>query len=248
MIHATPRPASRRCRRRPPGLRDHRRQLRVTQRRQRARPAQQQEREHQRRARAVADDDPIGPTCPAAAVPMAPKMPAPMTAPMASMTRSPAPSTRLSDRDVSASSTTRSAMGLRRKRDMEANSIACGAGTSRASVRRRRQRRVAGNRSRQPRCRLHLIVVDKYVPRRFVNQNLEVASGLVGEYPDFVVPCALWREPGGCGTEHVFSRLGCLFARDLTELVAVNSCAFNCGFGAISKKYSNSYDQCGERQ
>ena len=41
---------------------------------------------------------PSGATCPAAAVPMAPKMPAPITAPIASMTRSPAPSTRLSAR------------------------------------------------------------------------------------------------------------------------------------------------------
>src|SRR5437867_4218069 len=37
---------------------------------------------------------PLGPVCPAAAVPMAPKMPAPITAPMASMMRSPAPNTR----------------------------------------------------------------------------------------------------------------------------------------------------------
>src|SRR5712691_2339130 len=39
---------------------------------------------------------PFGPVCPAAAVPMAPKMPAPITAPMASMMRSPAPNTRFS--------------------------------------------------------------------------------------------------------------------------------------------------------
>jgi hypothetical protein len=48
-------------------------------------------------------------------VPIAPKMPAPITAPIASMIRSPAPRTRFSDRDESASSTTRSAIGLRWK-------------------------------------------------------------------------------------------------------------------------------------
>ena len=37
---------------------------------------------------------PFGPSCPAAAVPIAPKMPAPITAPIASMIRSPAPSVR----------------------------------------------------------------------------------------------------------------------------------------------------------
>jgi len=37
---------------------------------------------------------PFAPICPAAAVPMAPKIPAPMTAPIASMMRSPAPMTR----------------------------------------------------------------------------------------------------------------------------------------------------------
>src|SRR5882757_1968475 len=39
---------------------------------------------------------PLGPSWPAAAVPIAPKMPAPITAPMASMIRSPAPSSRFS--------------------------------------------------------------------------------------------------------------------------------------------------------
>ena len=55
---------------------------------------------------------PLGPICPAAAVPIAPKMPAPITAPIASMIRSPAP------RPASAPcspSTRRSAMGLRVK-------------------------------------------------------------------------------------------------------------------------------------
>src|SRR5438105_3761386 len=56
---------------------------------------------------------PVGPTCPAAAVPIAPKIPAPMTAPMASMIRSPAPITRL--REFSPPSGIRSAMGFLRK-------------------------------------------------------------------------------------------------------------------------------------
>ena len=68
-----------------PGLRDHRGQLRVAQRRERAHRAQQQEREHQRGPRAQATTSPSGPTCPAAAVPIAPKMPAPITAPIASI-------------------------------------------------------------------------------------------------------------------------------------------------------------------
>src|SRR5438067_2051884 len=38
---------------------------------------------------------PFGPSCPAAAVPIAPKIPAPITAPIASMIKSPAPSVRL---------------------------------------------------------------------------------------------------------------------------------------------------------
>src|SRR5712692_11415396 len=58
---------------------------------------------------------PSAPTCPAAAVPIAPKIPAPMTAPIASMMRSPAPSTRLSDCGVSSSLTRSSAIGLRLK-------------------------------------------------------------------------------------------------------------------------------------
>src|SRR5215218_4793201 len=60
---------------------------------------------------------PSGPTCPAAAVPIAPKMPAPMTAPIASITRSPAPSSRFSALGWSPSATS-SAMGLRAKRDL----------------------------------------------------------------------------------------------------------------------------------
>src|SRR5437762_4106887 len=51
--------------------------------------------------------------CPAAAVPIAPKIPAPMTAPIASMMRSPAPSTRFSECGVSSSLTRSSAIGLR---------------------------------------------------------------------------------------------------------------------------------------
>ena len=54
---------------------------------------------------------PLGRTSPAAAVPMDEKMPAPMTAPMASMIRSPAPSTRFS---VCALSGSKSEMALRR--------------------------------------------------------------------------------------------------------------------------------------
>src|SRR3954468_17217681 len=54
---------------------------------------------------------PFGPICPAAAVPIAPKIPAPITAPIASMIRSPAPITRLS---ACSPSGIRSAMGLRR--------------------------------------------------------------------------------------------------------------------------------------
>src|SRR5258705_9079425 len=53
--------------------------------------------------------------CPAAAVPIAPKIPAPMTAPIASMMRSPAPRTRLSDCGVSSSLTRSSAIGFRLK-------------------------------------------------------------------------------------------------------------------------------------
>src|SRR5438105_9619097 len=53
--------------------------------------------------------------CPAAAVPIAPKIPAPITAPIASMMRSPAPRTRLSDCGVSSSLTRSSAIGLRLK-------------------------------------------------------------------------------------------------------------------------------------
>src|SRR5215218_8917663 len=60
---------------------------------------------------------PSGPTCPAAAVPIAPKMPAPLTAPMASITRSPAPSSRFSALGWSPSATS-SAIGLRAKRDL----------------------------------------------------------------------------------------------------------------------------------
>src|SRR5262245_59495973 len=58
---------------------------------------------------------PFGPTCPAAAVPIAPKMPAPITAPIASMIKSPAPSTRLSD-CVDPSPASNSAIGLRANR------------------------------------------------------------------------------------------------------------------------------------
>ena len=57
---------------------------------------------------------PWGPTWPAAAVPIAPKMPAPITAPMASMMRSPAPSVRFSCPSTCWLSS-RSAMGFRRK-------------------------------------------------------------------------------------------------------------------------------------
>src|SRR5437879_6242979 len=53
--------------------------------------------------------------CPAAAVPIAPKIPAPMTAPIASIMRSPAPRTRRSDCGVSSSLTRSSAIGLRLK-------------------------------------------------------------------------------------------------------------------------------------
>src|SRR5688572_27027256 len=53
---------------------------------------------------------PFGSTSPAAAVPIDEKMPAPMTAPMASMIRSPAPMTRFKDLSLSASS---SVIGLR---------------------------------------------------------------------------------------------------------------------------------------
>ena len=49
-----------RCRRTRPGLRNHRGQLRVAERRQRAGAAEEQEREDQRRARAVADDGAVG--------------------------------------------------------------------------------------------------------------------------------------------------------------------------------------------
>src|SRR5690242_4856839 len=56
---------------------------------------------------------PAASVCPAAAVPIAPKIPAPMTAPIASMMRSPAPRTRLSDCGVSSSLTRSSAIGLR---------------------------------------------------------------------------------------------------------------------------------------
>src|SRR2546422_7552365 len=51
--------------------------------------------------------------CPAAAVPIAPKIPAPITAPIPSMTRSPAPSARFSAYGLSPS-TSNSAIGLRR--------------------------------------------------------------------------------------------------------------------------------------
>ena len=81
-------------------LRDHRRELRVAQPASAHATAEQEEREDQRRSCAVADDLPLGATWPAAAVPIAPKIPAPMTAPIASMIRSPAPSTRLSDRPL----------------------------------------------------------------------------------------------------------------------------------------------------
>jgi hypothetical protein len=54
---------------------------------------------------------PFGPICPAAAVPMAPKIPAPMTAPIASMIRSPAPITRF--RPLSPPSGMSSAIGFR---------------------------------------------------------------------------------------------------------------------------------------
>src|ERR1700712_5372011 len=59
---------------------------------------------------------PAASVCPAAAVPMAPKMPAPITAPMASMIRSPAPNARLSALGWSPSITS-SAIGLRAKSD-----------------------------------------------------------------------------------------------------------------------------------
>src|SRR5262245_62878672 len=58
---------------------------------------------------------PLGPVWPAAAVPMAPKMPAPMTAPIASMTRSPAPNTRLRERASSPGGCS-SEIGLRANR------------------------------------------------------------------------------------------------------------------------------------
>jgi hypothetical protein len=55
---------------------------------------------------------PFGSISPAAAVPMDEKIPAPITAPMASMMRSPAPSTRF---NVWAPSGSSSEIGLRRK-------------------------------------------------------------------------------------------------------------------------------------
>src|SRR3954469_13679719 len=57
---------------------------------------------------------PAASVCPAAAVPMAPKIPAPMTAPIASMIRSPAPRARFNPLGFSASSTS-SAIGFRAK-------------------------------------------------------------------------------------------------------------------------------------
>src|SRR3954468_4030592 len=59
---------------------------------------------------------PFGPTCPAAAEPIEPKMPAPMTAPIASMIRSPAPNARF--RLFGFPSSAMSAeIGLREKRE-----------------------------------------------------------------------------------------------------------------------------------
>ena len=55
---------------------------------------------------------PFGPICPAAAEPIEPKIPAPITAPIASMIRSPAPSARFSALGMSASAI-RSAIGFR---------------------------------------------------------------------------------------------------------------------------------------
>src|SRR3954462_5569217 len=59
---------------------------------------------------------PFGPNCPAAAEPIDPKIPAPITAPIASMIRSPAPSDRFSEFGCP-SSAIRSAIGLRAKSD-----------------------------------------------------------------------------------------------------------------------------------
>jgi hypothetical protein len=58
---------------------------------------------------------PFGPICPAAAEPIEPKMPAPMTAPIANMIRSPAPNARLSALGLSPSLIS-SAIGFREKR------------------------------------------------------------------------------------------------------------------------------------
>ena len=65
---------------------------------------------------------PFGPICPAAAEPIEPKMPAPITAPIANMIRSPAPRDRFSAPGCSVSAT-RSLMGLRENRD---DIAACG--------------------------------------------------------------------------------------------------------------------------
>src|SRR5947209_19609772 len=63
---------------------------------------------------------PFGPNCPAAAEPIEPKIPAPMTAPIASMIRSPAPSSRLRELGCSPSATS-SAIGFRAKSDFIGN-------------------------------------------------------------------------------------------------------------------------------
>ena len=79
-----------------PGLRNHGRELGVAERGQRAGAAKQQEREHQRRAGAGAHEVSRHVDLPSRGRPDRAEDAAPMTAPMASSTRSPAPMTRCS--------------------------------------------------------------------------------------------------------------------------------------------------------
>src|SRR6476469_11021781 len=129
---------------------------------------------------------PSGPTCPAAAVPIAPKMPAPMTAPMASMIRSPAPNARRRPFGFSPSARS-AAIGLREKKpDMiRGNWDWTGAGPPEIKRRRGRRsrprRRHRSDEQRREHERDGAQQLDQHVERRARGVLERIADGVADD-------------------------------------------------------------------